>query len=312
MNTAQKNPDPRALRYLQFVTYHHRTELSDEEIARQLGFGSPKALYQRLISDGYPVCAECGATPVKGEHCPQPRKRAAAKGEGGTVELPHASGAVELLERALERFRADITHLPRRREYLQDERFAVREEWTTGFEVPRGKTPVMRRYTKEGTDPESWRRFCEERGEDPEQDFFYEPLEAMIGPAGASPVLPQPLTRLIGTYALSGEPIEPLLEALHPAPEEIDVGRLGQAIEELTEKAGQVATLVRGGKIRRGPRTEELDPLRHAMAAYIHRRNREGASYDRIAQELREGALSPRPEKITSSEVERLAGMRLE
>jgi hypothetical protein len=45
MNTAPKNPDPRALRYLQFVTYRRHPELSHEEIAHKLGFGSPKALY---------------------------------------------------------------------------------------------------------------------------------------------------------------------------------------------------------------------------------------------------------------------------
>ena len=56
--------------------------------------------------------AECGASPATGEHCAPPRKRASAKGEGKAVELPHASGAVELFESALERFRADVTHLP--------------------------------------------------------------------------------------------------------------------------------------------------------------------------------------------------------
>ena len=68
-----------------------------------------------------------------------------------------ASAAVKLFEEALEQFRADITHLARHREYLQGERFAVREEWVTGFEVPREKTPVMRRYLREGTDADSWR-----------------------------------------------------------------------------------------------------------------------------------------------------------
>ena len=131
--------------------------LSQEEIARGLEFNSPAALYRRLKGDGYPVCPECGETPVTGEHCPPPRKRAPAKGAGGIIALLPASGAVELFEEALEQFRADITHLARRREYLQGERFAVREEWVTGFEVPREKTPVMRRYLREGTDADSWR-----------------------------------------------------------------------------------------------------------------------------------------------------------
>jgi hypothetical protein len=91
MNAAQKNPDPRDLRYLQYVTARLK-DPSQEEIAHKLGFGSPKALYQRLRGDGYPVCAECGETPVTGEHCLPPRKRAPAKGTGGTVALPPASG----------------------------------------------------------------------------------------------------------------------------------------------------------------------------------------------------------------------------
>jgi hypothetical protein len=231
MTAAQKNPDPRDLRYLKFVTGRLQGR-PDEKIAAELELGSSVALYRRLKEDGYPVCPECGEAPVTGEHCAPPRKRAPARGEGGTIALPPAAGAVKPFERALERLRADVTHLPRHREYLQDERFAVREEWVSGFEVPRGKTPVMRRYHKEGTDPESWRGFCEERGADPEQDFFYEPEDAAIGPAGASPVPPEPLARLIGAYTLSGEPIETPLEALHPAPEEIDKERLAQAIEE--------------------------------------------------------------------------------
>jgi hypothetical protein len=217
-----------------------------------------------------------------------------------------------LFARALERFQADITHLPHRREYLQGERFAVRREWVTAFEVPRGKTTVMYRYFKEGTDSESWRRFCEERGADPEAEFFDEPADAVIAPAGASPVPPEPLAKLVGVYALSGEPIKPLIEALHPAPREIHVKRLEQAIEDQRKKTGELATLVRGGKIRTGPPAEELDPLRHAMAAYVQRRKKEGASYDRIVQELRDGVLDPQPDKITRREVERLADMNLE
>lgn len=100
---------------------------------------SSVALYRQLKEDGYPVCPECGEAPVTGEHCPPPRKWAPAKGEGETVELPPAEGAIELFERALERFRADITHLPHRREYLQAEWFTVHREPTpTGGSRPPG------------------------------------------------------------------------------------------------------------------------------------------------------------------------------
>jgi len=47
MNGAQKKPDPRDLRYLQFAAGRHQV-FSDEEIARELEFNSPSVLYQRL------------------------------------------------------------------------------------------------------------------------------------------------------------------------------------------------------------------------------------------------------------------------
>jgi hypothetical protein len=47
MNAAQKKPDPRDLRYLQFAAGRHQV-FSDEEIARELEFNSPSVLYQRL------------------------------------------------------------------------------------------------------------------------------------------------------------------------------------------------------------------------------------------------------------------------
>jgi hypothetical protein len=93
-----------------------------------------------------------------GEHCPPSRKRAPTRGGGEKVELPSGADAVGAFQRTVEQFRAAVTHMPRRREYLREEQFTVREEWTTDFEVLRGKTPVMRRYTKEGTVPESGRR----------------------------------------------------------------------------------------------------------------------------------------------------------
>ena len=48
------------------------------------------------------------------------------------------------------------------------------------------------------------------------------------------------------------------------------------------------------------------------MAAYVHRRKNENASYERIVQKLRDCALDSRSKKITRSEVERLADMELE
>jgi hypothetical protein len=104
--------------------------------------------------------------------------------------------------------------------------------------------------------------------------------------AGQSPA--EPLTTLIGVAVLAGYPLSPLLRALHPDPSTIRSERLEQAVQEVRDKVRQLARLVRGGNIRRGPTTEEVSPLeQHAaweMSGLLHA----GATKQEIEDHLKE------------------------
>lgn len=129
---------------------------------------------------------------------------------------------------------------------------------------------------------------------------------AVVAPGEASPVPPEPLTSLVAAGVLLGAPIEVLLGKLHPDPEAVGGERLARAVEDLKKAAGEVSIIVRGGKLRRGPRTEGLDAVEHADGVYGRRRRREGASLDDILAELRDGALWRVPEDLTKSRLTRL------
>lgn len=108
--SARKAPDKRIQRYLEW--YSKRLNGQSEDLIRRgfeergLGeFGSSMALYLQLANDGFPVCKECGETPVQPGHCKKPadrRKRQPTTGKGAmTIELPPASAAKDLFRNAL-------------------------------------------------------------------------------------------------------------------------------------------------------------------------------------------------------------------
>ena len=86
--------------------------------------------------------------------------------------------------------------------------------------------------------------------------------------------------------------MEPLLNVLHPNLAELDQERLDQAVDELWHKAGQLATLVRGGIIRRGPSTGELSLKEQNTASFITSQLRQGVSEAEIVDLLRERGYS--------------------
>jgi len=106
-------------------------------------------------------------------------------------------------------------------------------------------------------------------------------------------------------YVLAGEPLDPLLDALHPDPSEAQLQRLHQAANELLHKAGQLATLVRGGIIRRGPSTGELSPQDQNAASYITNQLRQGVPEAEIRELLSKLGFS-------QQEITRLKNLKIE
>lgn len=289
MSIRKRDEHEKDVRYLHLVIAR-REDIPDDKTAQKLRFGSAQAMYRFFANEpSYPVCPECGESPVEKGHCEPSRRRAPAKGTGDIVDLPPADRAAGIFTAALESASAEVTHLERRREHLENERFMVRQEWVLGYEMPQERTSLGRLYT------------------DAEGNERWELEEAAIAPGEASPVPPEPLTSLIAVAALRGTPKLELVEALHPNPKAVDEARLGQAVEALKKTAGEVATLVRGGRVRSGPHTEGLKSVEHAVALYARRRRREGASHKDVYVELRDGALRQLPEGLTEERVKWLS-----
>jgi hypothetical protein len=275
--------DQRVLRYLKFYSFRMQQQLPEAEIARQLGAESPPALYQALQRDGFPVCPICGATPEGPGHCEPPvtkRKRKARQG-GEAIELPRAREARDLFREATQAlskivdppappidhndvtFRQIVDSLDRLgdlEEFLQGERFVSASVYR-----PDPDDVIFRR---EDFTEEAWVEACEAHGEDPSTDVF---LTDSVGvsPQGAKQTPAEILVKLIGAYVLTGLPLDPLLEKLHPEPEEVDRDQLrafiygrttegGRHTEGMMDKVRQIARVVRGGTVRKGPPTEEL------------------------------------------------------
>jgi hypothetical protein len=289
MSSRPGKPDNRVLRYVRLCVgrTHERTE---DQIAHSLDFGSPAALYQQLSVDGFPVCPVCGQTPAKPNHCAQKKgrgQRRARRGTGEAIELPPAKRAENLFQSAIEKMEKALWTLPSRKEIYRDERF------DTISDHPNASTTYYRDIYPHGeVGDEEWRKLCERHGQDPSVDHFFVPVAPIATSEGAPQVPPEPLPELIALYVLAEEPLDPLLEALHPDPSEAKQERLEQAVEELWHKAGQLATLVRGGIIRRGPSTGDLLPTEQRAARFISRQRREGVPEAEIYKVLREHGFS--------------------
>jgi hypothetical protein len=271
--TTREQPDKRVKRYLMW--YHLRLgDLPEDKILRELKhgglgeFGSLRALYQQLANDKFPVCEVCGKTPEKPDHCEKPGgRRRRARRASEKKELPPASAATVIFRVALVMLENDVAKLAKRREWLQGERF-VAGDYETGR--------VVLSALSEGVpvDP-------------PVETVVQEDGDIAI-PRGAGQSPAEPLTTLIGVTVLAGYPLPPLLRALHPDPSTIRSERLEQAVQEVKDKVRQLARLVRGGNIRRGPTTGEVSPLEQHAAWEMSGLLYAGATEQEIEDHLKE------------------------
>ena len=265
----QRALDNRVKRYLQWYFWRLEGRL-DDRILRglkegELGeFRTLAALYKRLANDGFPVCEVCGETPARPEHCKElkGKRKRRAKHAGEKIELPPASAAMGIMRAVLMALEDDVAKLAERREWIQGERF-VAGDYTTGGMVLRTLNVNPPKET-----------VLQEDGE-------------IATPRGAGQAPPEPLTTLIGVAVLAGYQLPPLLRALHPDPSSVNAERLELAIQETRAKVRQLARLVRGGDIRRGPSTEEVSPLEQLAAWEIHGLSRAGASKKEIEDYLK-------------------------
>jgi len=261
---ARREPDVRVKRYLTWYSLWFRGA-SEERTLRELEreelgeFGSVQTLYARLANDGFPVCKECGKTPEKSQHCAEARKAATKKrrkkNTAAPIQLPPASAASASFAKALD-------HLGRAADGLH-----LEEGWLHG---PRFVTNSVDRdasehFERERYTAEDWARLCEEHGANPGREEFWVPTtEAGPGHVGRGPS--EALRALVATYALAYGTARPLVEELHPDPESADLSEIGAKVEVLAKTADHLAVLLRGGKLGKGNRTDDISEVEQFLA----------------------------------------------
>jgi hypothetical protein len=269
----QKHPDPRDLRYLKLV--NGRLEnWSENDIATYAGCDSPIELYQRLAQDNFPVCRVCGATHVEQNHCqPSKPKRQARRGADVRTELPSAAEAIPLFEPVVDALANYVADLGTLREVYANERFEA-VDW---YEM----SAII--------DAEA-------------HTTTYGPATF---PLGAKQSPQHALVALIAAYVVEGQPLDPLLELLHPSADNANRQQLDEKAAQLKLMAVHIAKIVRGGIVRRGQNTDELEPREQAAADYITSRLRAGVPDSEIDQTLLNRGFS-------QNEIRRLKKFRIE
>ncbi len=121
----------------------------------------------------------------------------------------------------------------------------------------------------------------------------------------------RPLVRLIAAYALVYEDLEPLLDLLHPDPTSIDKEKLSEKVDQLELTAGQLATLVRGGTVRRGPSTEEVSLEEQRIAWVVSALREDGHSEECILRQIAHRGSIAYGRRLTKDDISRLGDLRL-
>jgi hypothetical protein len=318
--------------------------LSEAQIAQKLGFidssGSPSArvMYERLQEWGLPdwvVKPNDTDEGAETEKMHQARdtedtvKVRRARSTGDPERLPPAGAARPLFRRALHAlsryvdppkpptdrpvgfmdmdFTDGAGELSFLEEYLQAGRFV-------SVSVNRSDPNEIQTVRRKDLSSEEWEQACHEYCEDPAQDHFLIGAEMTVQPEGAAHSPWDVLVKLIGVYVLTGEPLEPLLENLHPEPEKADREQLERLVHGykqgkgyvpgMVDKAQQISRLIRGGTVRRGPSTPGLSERDLRAAWDITWRKEQGWSYAEI-----HSWLEKKRYPYTRADVERLGSI---
>ena len=311
----QKNPDSRDLRYLQFVTDRMNGH-SDEQIANKLISGPPTSLYRLLANDGYPVCPACGAAPIDKKHSCE-SKRQPGLGTGKSSELPDPSLASELFADTLRSLLARVADLEPRHESSQDGRIV-------GTDTFVGSLYLERRYEQKGKvvenfSEEQWNELCARHGQNPTVEGFWVEGDGLKRAAGAARHPAEPLTTLIGVYALADGDMNRLLETLYPGTptqetleaieKRVEGKKKPDKMDGLKALARQLATRVRGQELSGAP-APGLTPVEHDAACYITMLREEKFSEEEIAKKLSNHRMAD-GSKLSKADIQRLGNLRL-
>lgn len=280
MSSIPRDPDKRDLRYVKLVNGRLYGS-SENDIATNADCDSPAELYQQLAKDGFPVCETCGATHVAAGHCDAKggKRTRQSRSPSAPEELPPATAAAGLFREVIESLTRATENLEHRHEVYQGRRYVGTDVYTD---------PVY--FSREAITEEHWQALCKIYDLDLKEEFLDTNAVTRI-PAGASKEPTEPLTTLIGVYALAGGHLEPLLEALHPgepsAKTLLNIRKCVEGKKKLDKKDGlkalaqQLAILVRGGTVQGAP-PDNLDSTDDHVARSITQCREDGWSEEQI------------------------------
>lgn len=306
MNSLPRDELEKALWAVSVVgTLRGKGGYSEEELAEKAEFKSVEHMRSQFARWGLPGW-------LSGEPGRQGRSLGPGSGQGSTK--PPAQRAVELFRERLQALLVDVDKLEGREDVYQDGRFVAQHS--------KLGSQLFLRYGLEGRtlySEDEWRELCQQYDQDPTEDSFVVMNVHSSFPVGASPQPPEPLTALIGVYALAGGDMETLLEALHPgvATEEV-VQRVRKHVEGkkrpdkmdgLKTVAGQLAKLVYGEPARGAP-SSPLSAVELDAARYITRLQKEKQSTQAIMAKLRNHKKDD-GSSFTEDDVLRLGNLRL-
>lgn len=313
MDDISSHEQRRALQVATALLYLRQDSANTEENrAQELGFGSAQAMYQQLKNWELPAWLINEPKAAPRSQVEKNRR----KSKGGKAErLPPARRAERLFRDALESL-SGYLEVPKDRSdnpgnfmdvsFTHESRLESLEEWLqdgrfVSDEVSRTDPEQVHEIRREYFSEREWQELCKEHGIDSAQESFYVGAETGIFSYEATRFPADPIVALIGAYVLADKTLQPLLDALHPEPEEADRRQLDILINGSGEgkkhvpgmwyKAQQIAQLVRGGKVHRGRPPEELsdkDVMTARRIAELKKSGlkKSGLSYKEIHQRM--------------------------
>ena len=247
---------------------------SEHQIAKKAGFGGAEAMHHQLKTWGLtsllPLEKQSEAPKSKAaDPDPGQKPRSSSQPE----EVPDTSTAAELFNEALDGLARAIEDLEDLSQVYQGKRFAATYTFESIFLVRRSD------YSEE-----TWQYLSEQYGRDPNAESFY--VYSSEHPLGAGPYPPRDLVALIAAYALSGRPMEPLVEVLYPGYSQEDFDEVKELLSEtkpqkdrrdgLLRTAQQFAAAVYGRKLGKGAPPREVVVADHWLACHITERREAG------------------------------------
>jgi hypothetical protein len=278
---------------------------SEEEVARNAGFGSVDAMHHQMKVWGFsgllPPVVELQAPRAKAPKTGTERKGRVGGGEA--EELPAAADARDMFEYAIARLKSDLHQTEHLHEVLQDGRFEAT------YVHPKEEAPHPFVYLRDGVSAERWEELCAEQGKDPASTdtlYVYENSRYL---GGTSPWPTRHLVRLIAAYCIcakSPDEVRALLDRLHPKSRKPYIEQINNYLtgnEGLLPAAKKLAQVVRGKPVKRGLNAVGEDLFYHTAGDFVRALSAQGVPREEIVRALRD---EYREDNLSDGEISRL------